>query len=323
NTLRENLTDDALDATIPFALPSPFGPLWSQLPGKFQFGPAYTYRDRHSSQRRFEFNPGTGIFDLSQPTQVLFQPKNIGANGVQFTETTLPQDKFAATQEIIAGYGLFDMFLWPSKLRVVGGVRPQYSYIVLNTFGQKSGKPVTIRKNDLDPLPGVSLTYSPRPDMNLRAAWSKTVSYPEFRELSPTVYLAPRGEEQLVGNPNLVESHITSWDVRWEGFFSPLELVSLSFFRKDLTDPIERTVLASASSVESSFFNAASAKITGMEFEGRKDLGFLVSPLSGLGPIASKLKNLSVLANFTYAASDTIAPRGRFQVQTNTERAFQ
>src|SRR5262249_48402748 len=192
-----------------------------------------------------------GRFNLTDSTQKLLNPNNIGANGVNFVETTLPQDKFGATQEIIAGYGLFDMYLWPDTVRVVAGVRPQYSFIVLNTFSQQQGpdfgKPVRIIKNDFDPLPGVNITYSPRSDMNVRAAWSKTVSYPEFRELSPSVFLAPRGEDQIVGNPDLISAHITSWDLRWEWFMSPLELVSLSFFRKHLKDPIERTQLAVSS----------------------------------------------------------------------------
>ncbi len=323
NTLRENLTDNALDIIVPYRLPLPFEGALSSLPGKFQFGPAYTYRDRHFAQRRFEYVVDQGFFNLTLPTETLLAPQNIGANGFNFEETTLPQDKFSATQEIIAGYGMFDMFLWPDKVRLVAGVRPQYSYIVLRTFNQITNKPDKPIKNDFDPLPGVNLTYSPRSDMNIRAGWSKTVSYPEFRELSPAPYLAPRGEEQIIGNPDLVETKITSWDLRWEWFFSPLELVSLSFFYKNLQDPIERTVIAQSSNLAFSFFNADSATIIGMEFESRKDFGFLAGPLSGLGSFASKLKNFSILTNFTYASSNTIVPRGKLQVQTNTEREFQ
>src|SRR5262249_11265098 len=156
-----------------------------------------------------------------------------------------------------------------------------------------------------------------------RAAWSKTVSYPEFRELSPSVFLAPRGEDQIVGNPDLVGGNRSSWDLRWEWFMSPLELVSLSFFRKHLKDLIERTQLAVSSGTQISFANAETATITGMEFEGRKDLGFLASRLEALGLPGSRVRYLSFLTNFTYAASTTTVPRGRFQVQTSTERQFQ
>ena len=324
NTLRENLTDNALDVSVPYNLPPPVQGYWPALPGKFQFGPAFTYRDRHSAQRRFEFQAvNTSGIDLTQPTQTILQPANIGANGINFVETTVPQDKFSATQEIVAGYGQFDMFLWPETVRLVAGVRPQYSYIVVKTFGSvplpdggTRQVPVKPIKNNFDPLPGVNLTYSPRPDMNVRAAWSRTVSYPEFRELSPTVFLTPRGDDQIQGNPDLVESQIESVDLRWEWFFSPLELVSLSFYHKSIDKPIERSVLAVGSGITFSFFNAESATITGMEFEARKDFGFLNS-------WSSRFKNFSVLANFNYATSTAKTPRGDFQVQTSQERQLQ
>jgi hypothetical protein len=321
NTLRENLTDNALDVTVPYNLPLPFETAWSGLPGKFQFGPAYTYRTRHSAQRRFEFQiPTQGAFDLTQPTQDILEPSNIGANGINFIETTLPQDKFSATQEIIAGYAQFDMFLWPGKLRLVAGVRPQYSYIVVRTFGSdpKTGLAVPVKPiiNNFNPLPGINLTYSPRSDMNVRVAWSRTVSYPEFRELSPVQYIAPRGEDSLQGNPDLITAMIESVDLRWEWFFSPLELVSLSFYHKKLQNPIERSVLEVGSGIVFSFFNAESATLTGMELEVRKDFGFL----SSLWP---RFKNLSLATNLNYSTSTAITPRGAFQVQTSQERQLQ
>jgi TonB dependent receptor-like, beta-barrel/Carboxypeptidase regulatory-like domain/TonB-dependent Receptor Plug Domain len=323
NTLRENLTDNALDVTVPYALPLPFQRL-AELPGKFQFGPAFTFRTRHSAQRRFEFQrPGQlGAIDLSQPTQDVLDPSNIGAGGIQFIETTVPQDKFSATQEIIAGYGQFDMFLWPNTLRLVAGVRPQYSYIVVKTFGTETVNgtvtqvPVKPIINDFNPLPGVNLTYSPRSDMNVRVGWSRTVSYPEFRELSPVQYIAPRGDDSLQGNPDLISSKIESVDLRWEWFFSPLELVSLSFYHKKLQNPIERSVLAVGSGIVFSFFNAESATLTGMEFEFRKDFGFLSS-------LSSRFKNLSFMTNLNYSTSTAITPRGAFQVQTSQERQLQ
>jgi outer membrane receptor protein involved in Fe transport len=152
--------------------------------------------------------------------------------------------------------------------------------------------------------------------MNVRGAWSRTVSYPEFRELSPVQYIAPRGDDSLQGNPDLISSNIESVDLRWEWFFSPLELVSLSFYHKKLQNPIERSVLAVGSGIVFSFFNAESATLTGMELEFRKDFGFLSSWWS-------RFKNLSLLTNLNYSTSTAITPRGAFQVQTSQERQMQ
>jgi hypothetical protein len=50
--------------------------------------------------------------------------------------------------------------------------------------------------------------------MNVRFGYGRSVSRPEFRELSPVQYPAPRGLRPLIGNPNLVQSSIESYDLR-------------------------------------------------------------------------------------------------------------
>ena len=313
NSLKEYMSDSAVDFTVPFPTRLPFTDLWSGLPAKFKFGPAYSFRDRDFKMRQFQYEVPAGVVDSTLPAEELFDPMNIAPGEIEQDETTLLRDQFSATQEIIAGYGMFDLPIVRSRLRLVGGVRMEYSYIELTTFDQLEDKQL-VRKNTLDPLPGVNLIYSPRNDMNVRGSWSRTVSRPEFRELSPTVFPAPRGLRPLFGNPSLVQSEIESWDLRWEWFFSPLELVSLSFFHKEIKQPIEQVVIAVGSSSADSFANADTATLLGFEFEGRKDFGFL----------GHRLRDLSILTNVTYAESEVTAPvSGVAQVQTNTERQLQ
>jgi outer membrane receptor protein involved in Fe transport len=117
-----------------------------------------------------------------------------------------------------------------------------------------------------------------------------------------------------VGNPNLVESHIDSVDLRWEWFFSPLELVSASVFYKEIDQPIEQVLLAQSSNVANSFANADSAELYGFEVEGRKHFGF----------IDPELEKLSFALNVAYIESDvTPAPAGQFEVQTQGNRPLQ
>src|SRR5262249_14248325 len=223
-----------------------------------------------------------------------------------------------------------DLPIIRDRLRVVGGLRYEYSYIVLHGFAQTQGAngealPTKTIINDHDPLPGVNVIYTPRDDMNARFAWSQSVSRPDFREISPSQYLAPLGELQTQGNPTLVEAHITSWDARWEWFFGPLELVSLGFFHKKLEQPIEETVLPQSSNSIKTWANAVNGHITGFEFEGRKNFGFL-APISTT--FAPYLRYLSFLANVTYTGSEVFAPRVRIQgfgntTQPSTRRALQ
>jgi hypothetical protein len=315
NDLEEIMTDSALDVTVPFSTALPFTDVWSGLPAKFRFGPAYTYRDRDFQQRRFVFDlsQSAGAIDRTLPPEELFDPSNIGPGGFEVEEQTQPRDAFAATHEIIGGYGMFDLPLVRDRLRFVFGVRMEYSLIRLETFDEL-GDPVRARKKDIDPLPGANLILSPRDDMNVRLAWSRSVSRPEFRELSPVQYPAPRGLRPLIGNPDLVQTAIESYDLRWEWFLGPLELLSFSAFFKSLDRPIEQVVIQQASNIADSFDNADTGQIAGFEIEGRKDFGFL-------GP---SFEHLSFLANFTYADSMVeVGPRKRFQAQTSSERQLQ
>jgi outer membrane receptor protein involved in Fe transport len=136
--------------------------------------------------------------------------------------------------------------------------------------------------------------------MNVRGGFSQTVSRPEFRELTPIQFPAPLGGRTLQGNQDLISAHITNWDLRWEWFFSPLELASVSFFYKDLTDPIELVTAVETSNYIYLFVNAESATVWGFEFEGRKDFSFLVPYArrwSWLGDHASKLADLQIQVN--------------------------
>jgi hypothetical protein len=314
NSLQEVLSDSALDLTLPFETQLPFTDFWSGLEAKAKAGWGYLWRDRDFSQRRFRYIVSPGSFDLTLPTEVLLQPGNIRAGGVDFEELTNPRDQFHANQQTLAGYGMLDLPIWRDQVRVIGGVRYETDDINLDVFDELTAEFGTIKKENQDWLPGVNVVVSPLPDMNFRFGFSQTVSRPDFRELSPAEFPAQRGERAKVGNPDLVQANITSYDARWEWFFSTTELVSASFFYKKLERPIEQIVIQRASDQANSFANADSGDILGVELEGRKDLGFLWSPL----------RNLSILSNVTWANSEVTAPpASTLEVQTNTTRKLQ
>jgi len=283
--IEETMTDSAVDFIVPFKTALPFTDVWDGLPAKVKFGPAYTFRDRTSNLRQFSYRPRNQ--DLSQSPEVLLDPIRIGENELTFQENTSKTDAFHATEEIIGGYGMFDVPLWKDLVRLVAGVRTEYSYIDLETY--TIGKEpldatfnTTTIINNTDPLPGINLIVTPRSDMNVRAGYSQTVSRPEFRELSPIQFPEPQGLRTTVGNPNLVEAHVDNIDLRWEWFFSPLELVSASFFYKILDKPIEQVLVPVGSTFANSFENAKSGTLWGFEVEGRKSLGFITPDLAPL-----------------------------------------
>lgn len=304
NTTFEDLTDTMLDFTIPFRTWLPFTDVWTGLPAKFKFGPAYSYRSRTFNQRVFDYFPQDAALDLTLPPEVILQPRNILDGVVGFQESTDITDSYDATQEIIAGYGLFELPIVRDRLRVVGGVRYEYSLIRLDTGVDATvpglcpgSQQMCLRRFEelnKNPLPGVNVIASPRDDMNVRLSYGKSVARPEFRELAPTRFPTLIGVPPKQGNPDLVQAEITSYDARWEWFFSPLELLSLGFFYKKLTNPIEPTSFAiPGEGTIDTWFNSASAHLIGFEFEARKNFGF----------IHERLRPLSLLTNVTWADS--------------------
>ncbi len=322
--LDEWLSDSAVDLTVPFRTQLPATDVWSGLAAKFKGGVAYAYRDRNFDYRRFRYtNIPTSLDTLPSPEQILV-PENIGGAGfVRFGESSTDADSFKASQEIAGAYGMLDLPIIKDRVRVVAGSRVEYSYIQLEG-ASRDGIAFKRPINDLDPMPAVNLIYSPRDDMNFRYGFSQTVSRPEFRELTPTLFIVPGGERTTVGNPNLVSASITSHDVRWEWFFSPLELVSASVFYKDLKDPIETVTAPLVSSVGDTFENAEDATLYGGELELRKDFGFLgawLQDVRGFETVAPALRNLTFQTNASIVESEVTIPPGG--IQTNNKRALQ
>ncbi len=314
NEAIENLSDSALDLTVPFPIGVPLTSLWSNLQGKLKFGPAYTYRRLDFDQRDFVFEPNSLTQNLEKPLEELLAPSEIAPGLADFSEQQLEGDKFRATQEIIAGYGMLELPIVRDRLRVLAGARLEYSLIRLATtvrngtiddVPQCPGVPATVQfcdqsfaQRDVDPLPAVNVVYSPRNDMNFRFSWGQSVSRPEFRELVNAFFPVQAGQRITTGNPDLIESHITSWDLRWEWFFSPLELVSLSFFYKEIEDPIEKVTITGTANLTDTWANADSAELRGFEVEGRKNFGFL----------HERLMPLSLNANVSYIDGNVFVP---------------
>jgi hypothetical protein len=315
--LEEFLQDYYVDLSVPFRTRLPFTDVWSGLGAELKSGLAYSLRDRSFAYRRFVSEPSAGIsqVDLSLPPQSILVPENYGTFAgapMQFREATRRSDSFDASQEIAAAYTMIELPIVPERLRFVGGARVEYSYLVAEGVGILP--PVEFRNiiNDVDPMPGVSLIYSPRDDMNVRVAYGQSVSRPEFRELTPTQFPTAPGERVFQGNPNLTTAHIKSYDLRWEWFFSPLEVASASFFYKDLKDPIEIVQIPETSNLLDTTINADSAYVWGFEFEGRKDFNFLVPRLRRwrfLKGVAPALADLQIIANASIVESEVTGLR--------------
>lgn len=150
-------------------------------------------------------------------------------------------------------------------------------------------------------LPALSLVYSLSESQNLRGSWSRTFSYPEYREMAPMLFFSYQEALETVGSINLKPTDIYNYDLRWEFFPSPGDMVALSGFYKDFKDPVEVLIRQVSSNNRAEFVNAPSAYLYG--FEGEMRLG--------LGQWHDMLEPVKVVTNYTWIHSEVEGSRKR------------
>lgn len=220
-------------------------------------------------------------------------------NGFELNLGGIATESYLAGQTLDAGYVMADI-LFGDAWRLVGGVRyeqfvqsglpiDQYEFDV--NLGQVPGLPtddpdaaaafldaLVFRQDDI--YPSLAVTYS-RPgfwadDFQLRVGASETVTRPDLREISSSVYIDPLTEIRVIGNPNLVTSALDNLDIRGEWFWGNGDSFTASFFYKDIANPIETVQRpGSDDDIVLTFINAESAELSGLEIEWLKDMSFL------------------------------------------------
>lgn len=234
---------------------------------------------------------------LDQGPSTIFSSENIGTNGFYLDEITNNSDHYEAS---ITNHAFFLLTEnnFKEKLKWNAGVRCESYNQKLSSYNFSNQK-VDIDQTSLTLLPSANIVYEVLKNMNLRFSASQTTARPEFRELAPFSFYDFSISSTIVGNQNLVSSHIYNYDLRYEFYPTNTELLSASLFYKDFMDPIEQTAYSTgAGSRIRSFENVSKAQNLGVEIELRKNLKFLETPLH-----LHNLKRINLLLNATYIQS--------------------
>jgi TonB-dependent receptor len=139
------------------------------------------------------------------------------------------------------------------------------------------------------PLPFLNIAYNLSDRSLVRAAYSKTVNRPEFREIAPFLFYQFEYNLNLQGNPALKTATIDNVDLRWEMYPNKGELISFGGFYKNFKNPIEFVQQNASGNLQFSYANAPTAYSYGAELEIRKSL-------SSLG-VSRFLRNFSLNLN--------------------------
>ena len=125
-------------------------------------------------------------------------------------------------------------------------------------------------------LPSANLTLTPLKDVNIRAAYSKSVVRPALIENSRMIRLDP-----AIGafrrNEGVLSTVIDHYDLRLEWYPKPGEVISFGYFHKYFDKPVElyRTQIDPSFRVYVTTQNSEWAKVDGWEFDMRKSFGFI------------------------------------------------
>ncbi|HZM69112.1 MAG TPA: TonB-dependent receptor [Candidatus Cryosericum sp.] len=223
---------------------------------------------------------------------------------------------YTGDQSVSALYAMGDLPLSPS-VRVIGGARYEKTEMLVQPENDKNrielielqpsgGHTIVAATNaeaeaEIDEasiLPSLGVVYEIVPQMNLRASWGRTLARPTFRELSPVATEEFLAGDEFVGNVDLALSSITNYDLRWEWFRKPGEVLAASLFYKELTDPIELVSFVTSGRNFVQPVNYERGEVRGAEIEARLPLGGFAEALEGL----------AVGANYTVIDSEVDVP---------------
>lgn len=287
----------------------------------FTFGGDYSKTEREYELYKFKFAGGNSLPDdveIARP-DYLFGPDNIDPTRFVLDEDGNINDFYTGDLEISALFGEADVEL-TSFVRATLGLRYEDStqtVLTSDRFGNSSTlSGFTQIANDYL-LPAASLTWNFADDLQLRLAYSQTVSRPQFRELSPSIFFDPDTDRTYRGNAFLTDTELTNYDARLEYYMGRNQFVTLAGFYKELTAPIEETQFSTSTFVfETGFINVPKAELVGGEFEYRTKFA-----LPGKSSFFTDRDGIFSI-NYTYTksevssgAGDTIVNPLSYQVQ--------
>ncbi len=202
-------------------------------------------------------------------------PSSIDNLGAIFTQANfdngllqyniLQPDRYEGSLESKAAFADFNVGL--DQWNFNAGLRFQKDDInVTYDVGNIPGRIGTADKAYSNLYPSLNVKYNINEEHALRLALSRTITLPEFKEIAPFEYVSQTGQITR-GNPSLEASRSLNYDLKWEFFPSNGQLISVSTFYKQISDPINKVQDRGSAGVFSYFNSGDQAEVFGFEAE--------------------------------------------------------
>jgi len=283
-------------------------------PGLFQANGYGDFYDKTAAGLDFQRNyPYAVVGQLANNFQgVLSQLGLTGALAPSVTSVNSQLAAFNADESVWAGYAMASLKFGPVDGNIgVRYVRTKDTIVgnQLKTTTLPGGgltpvvpnvvEPVSVHNSYDDWLPSANFRIHLTDKLQLRLAASKTLTRPDFSQLSPALTVVPGQLAASQGNPNLSPIKANNADISLEWYFNKTGSVYAAGFYKDVQGFIFTrqttgvTIGGLTGYTLSAPENSGDGKVKGFEVGYQQFFDFLPGFLSGLG----------MQANFTYADS--------------------
>ena len=273
-------------------------------------GYAYSDTSRRTERRDFLFTApgGTPITSALFRPDFLLQPDVIDFYNITLTDTNEANPVFDAGLLTNAGYAQVQAFITP-EISLNFGVRYETATQTVSPVQVFTVPTASLANTSLKNsywLPAATLTWDISDQMKFRLSGSKTIARPQFRELIFQNFFDTDSNRTFRGNPLLTDSQLYNAEARYEWYFDRDQRFTVAGFFKRIDKPIEAFSSFDDNSVITSFANAPTADLYGVEIETQKYFD-----LSGLGDEGFfSTRRAVVIANYTYTQSKIAVKAG-------------
>ncbi|WP_345972255.1 carboxypeptidase-like regulatory domain-containing protein [Sulfurimonas diazotrophicus] len=233
-------------------------------------------KERDFDSRRFKML-SSNFSDMPEDMDTIYQKY---ANDLDFSASYRLTDSYRATQDVTAFY-LKQLLSVTHDFDIVASVRQEDSS---QQLFDAAASYAPLETSDLFPSLGATYRFD-NDAMQLRFAYAKSISRPDFREFSNSRYKDPVTENIVFGNPGLNATYIDHYDLKYEWYMEADEMFSMALFAKMFDNPIEKVIKRDDSQDNTfleTYINADSATSYGVEVDLRKRFGFVSDSLSNL-----------------------------------------
>ncbi len=267
--LTENIYSASVNLTKQFDI-NGFNP-------ELRTGLYYEDKDRYFSARNFGYaRAGSeSVFARTVlPAGEVFTDDNINlTNGLRLSEITSLSDSYNASNNLIAGYLAVKIPI-SSAFSFYPGLRAEKNIQKLSSYRQGTTIPVNVTRDTINLFPSANVSVSLGGKSMIRVAYGLSVNRPEFREMAPFYFVDFDLNAGIYGNPSVKQAYVNNFDLRFEHYPSPDEILNVGIFYKTFTNPIEMIIMGN-NPTQYSYQNVESAYSYGIEADVKKTFRFL------------------------------------------------